>query len=66
MLQEPNVVRSFRLAGSGAAGGAYGTVALDLPPDAVARWATDRSLLYGLATCAIALSLGYAAVCDRL
>lgn len=30
MLQEPNVVRSFRLAGSGAAGGAYGTVALDL------------------------------------
>lgn len=30
MLQEPNVVRSFRLAGTGDAGGAYGTVALDL------------------------------------
>lgn len=30
MLQEPNVVRSFRLAGTGDAGDAYGTVALDL------------------------------------
>lgn len=30
MLQEPNVVRSFRLAGTGAGGGAYGEVALDL------------------------------------
>jgi hypothetical protein len=30
MLQEPNVVRSFALAGSGTAGGAYGTVVLDL------------------------------------
>ena len=29
--------------------------------DSVARWATDRSLLYGLATCAIALSLGWLA-----
>jgi anti-sigma-K factor RskA len=30
MLQEPNVVRSFALAGAGSAGGAYGTVVLDL------------------------------------
>ncbi len=30
MLQEPNVVRSFRLAGTGSAGGAYGAVSLDL------------------------------------
>jgi anti-sigma-K factor RskA len=29
-LHEPNVVRTFTLAGTGAAGGAYGTVALDL------------------------------------
>lgn len=30
MLQEPNVVRSFRLAGAGSASSAYGTVTLDL------------------------------------
>lgn len=30
VLLEPNVVKSFALAGTGAAGGAYGTVALDM------------------------------------
>ena len=29
--------------------------------DNVARWAIDQSLLYGLATCAVALSLGWLA-----
>ena len=29
--------------------------------DNVARWASDQSLLYGLVTCAVALSLGWLA-----